>query len=212
MILSIQLQSSATFIFFISLLEFLFLIPVAIYTRKKKIGFMHYLKESLFKQEPAKNQFIFTIFSISIAIAMIFIGSWIIFLQSSLISLMLGESALQEAASNLNQFTIIQPTIFDIFIYAIACFFTIAFNEENFFRGFLDRKMPFSRRRNIVLSSFFFCIYHLLTTFDLYSILYMFLYYFIWGIVFSLVYLACKEQLLFPIITHGLFDLLLFLL
>ncbi|HME54637.1 MAG TPA: CPBP family intramembrane glutamic endopeptidase [Candidatus Lokiarchaeia archaeon] len=185
---------------------------MVIYTRKKKISFVQYLKESLIKQEPRKNQLIFMIISIILAFAMIFVGASIIFLQSRLISLFLGESALQEASSNLNQFIVVKPTILDIFIYGIACFVTIAPNEELFFRGFLVKKMPFSRSRNVLLSSIFFSVYHLLTTFDLYSILYMFLYYFIWGIVFSLIYLGCKEQLLFPIITHGLFDLLLFLL
>jgi membrane protease YdiL (CAAX protease family) len=212
MLIAIQVQSSAVLLFFISLLELLFLIPVVIYTKKKHLNFAQYLKESFIKKESRKNQIIFTTASISIAIVMIFVGSLIIFLQTTLINMSLGESALQEAISNLNEFTIIQPTAFDVIIYGIACFFTIAFNEECFFRGLLDRKMPFSRRVNVVLSSFFFSIYHLVTTFDLFSILYMFLYYFIWGLVLSLEYLACKEQLLFPIITHGLFNLLLFLL
>jgi len=211
MLIAIQLQFSAVLLLCFSFLEFLFLIPVVLYTRKKKIKFGQYLKVSLKKNENGKNQAFFTIMSILVAFAMIFVGFAIILVQNMIISL-ISESALEEATSNLNEITVVQPTIFDIFIYGIACFFTIAFNEEQFFRGLLDRKLPFSRRKNVLLSSIFFAVYHVVTTFDVYSILYMFLYYFTWGIVLSLIYRVCKDQLLFPMITHGLFDLLLFLL
>lgn len=212
MLLAIQVNGSALLFLLISLFEFLFVLPVVIYTRKKKLNFSEYLKSILYKSVPAKFFLLFIALSIAIAFMMIFIAPLIIFIQQQLIVLVFGISALQDAISNLNIFNIVSTSVFDVIIYAVTSFLTIALNEELFFRGFISTILQWSSKKKIFFSSILFGVYHLLTTFNIYSMLYMFFYYFLWGIVLALEFHACKNQLIFPVVTHGLFNFLLFLL
>ncbi|MHA1753741.1 MAG: lysostaphin resistance A-like protein [Candidatus Helarchaeota archaeon] len=153
---------------------------------------------------------IFILVSISIAISMIIIAPYIIYLSEILFLIVFGEELLQQAQENLNEFITIIQNPLDVFLIIIMCFFVIALSEELFFRGFLQDSIKSSKKWRTILSAIFFSLYHLITSFNLYSVIYMFGYYFIWGIILSLEFYFCRKQLIFPILTHGLFDLITF--
>ncbi len=212
MMFAIVVHGSSITILLISFLEFLFMIPYTIYLRKKRIPFLPFLKGMLYKPGRGKKGVLLTLGSVGISFGMLIIGSVLIRIQEIVIMTIFGEPAFQQAQGNLNQFVVDQPGIVDIILYGGISFFIIAFNEELFFRGFLHRVLGRSKRINTVLSAVLFAAYHLVTTMNAYSFVYMSPYYFVWGIVLSIEYYTSNEQLFFPIITHGLFNLLLFVL
>ncbi|MHA1696866.1 MAG: CPBP family intramembrane glutamic endopeptidase [Candidatus Helarchaeota archaeon] len=208
--MAIKIEDSVIMLFLFSLFEFLFFIPILIYTLIKKRNFSQYIKNLIYNNLKNKKTPIFILVSISIAISMIFIAPYIIYLSEILFLIVFGEELLQQSQENLNEFiTMIQNPV-DVFLIIIMCFFVIALSEELFFRGFLQDSIKSSKKWRIILSATFFSLYHLITSFNLFSIIYMFGYYFIWGIILSLEFYFCRKQLIFPILTHGLFDLITF--
>jgi membrane protease YdiL (CAAX protease family) len=212
MMLAIVVNGSSITIFFLSLLEFLFIIPSVIKSRRNKAPFLAFLKGAIYKHGQGKKGVLLVIASVGIAIGMLVIGPLLISVQEILISAAFGEPALQQARENLNQFVIVQPGLVDVMLYSVTSFLIIALNEELFFREFLQRVIGRSRGTNAMLSAAIFTVYHLVTTMNLFSIVYLGTYYFVWGLVLSFEYYASNEQLLFPIMTHGLFNLLLLIL
>lgn len=211
--MAIKIESAVIIIFLLSLLEILFLVPIILYVKYNKLNTRNYFKELLYPHNLKKrSSLIYTILSIDIALIMIFIAPYIIlFLKNSFI-FFFGSELFQQAQENLNEFTLIIQSPFEYILIFIMTFFIIGLNEEIFFRGFLLKAIEFSKKYKILLSSIFFSVFHLVTSFNIYSFLYMFAYYFIWGLILSIEFYACKKQLIFPILTHGLFDFLLYLI
>jgi membrane protease YdiL (CAAX protease family) len=211
--MAIKIESAVIIIFLFSLFEILFLVPIILYTKYNKLNTKKYFKELIYPQYlKKKNSLVYTLFSIDIALIMIFIAPYIIlFLKNSFI-FFFGSEIFQQAQENLNEFTLIIQNPYEYILIFIMTFFVIGLNEEIFFRGFLLKSVELSKKYRILLSSIFFSVYHLITSFNVYSFLYMFLYYFIWGLILSIEFYACKKQLIFPVITHGLFDFLLYLI
>ncbi|MHA1268494.1 MAG: CPBP family intramembrane glutamic endopeptidase [Candidatus Helarchaeota archaeon] len=208
----IKIESTVIIIFLISLIEFVFLIPIYIYLKHKKLNSKKYFKDIFIIKLKSRQNIIYCLLSYNIAIAMIFIAPYIIiFLRNSLIYFF-GTSALQQAQENLNEITFVIQNPLEIIIIVIMSFLIIGLNEELFFRWFLLKVMKLPRNWKIITSSFFFSLYHLITSFNIYSFIYMFLYYFIWGLILSIEFYICKKQVIFPILTHGLFDFILYLL
>ncbi|MHA1748497.1 MAG: CPBP family glutamic-type intramembrane protease [Promethearchaeota archaeon] len=79
-----------------------------------------------------------------------------------------------------------------------------------FFRGLLHEIKIFSRLRKAVFSSTIFSLYHVLITFNFFTYFYYFFYYFVFGMILELELKICDDQLLFSIITHGLFNFIVF--
>jgi membrane protease YdiL (CAAX protease family) len=212
MMLAIVVHGSSITIFLLSLLEFLFMIPSVIKSRRKKEPFLPFLKGTIYKPRQGKKDVLYAIASVGIAIGMLVIGPLLISMQEILIKVAFGEPALQQARENLNQFVIVQPGIVDVILYSVTSFLIISLNEELFFREFLQGVIGRSRGTNALLSAAIFAGYHLVTTMNVFSLVYLGTYYFVWGLVLSMEYYASNEQLLFPIMTHGLFNLLLLIL
>jgi membrane protease YdiL (CAAX protease family) len=212
MMLAIVVQGSSITIFFLSLLEFLFMIPSVIKSRRNKVPFTTFLKGAIYKPGQGKKDVLLAITSVCVALGMLVIGPLLINLQELVIKATFGELAIQQAQENLNQFVIVQPGLVEVMLYSVTSFLIIALNEELFFREFLQRVLGRSRGTNALLSAAVFTGYHLVTTMNVFSLIYLGTYYFVWGLVLSLEYYASDEQLLFPIMTHGLFNLLLLIL
>lgn len=211
--MAIKIESAVIIIFLLSLLEILFLVPIILYIKYNKLNTKKYFKELLYHHNlKKKSPLVYTFLSIDIALIMIFIAPYIIlFLKNSFI-FFFGFEIFQQAQENLNEFTLIIQSPYEYILIFIMTFFIIGLNEELFFRGFLVKSIEFSKKYKIILSAIFFSVYHLITSFNVYSFLYMFLYYFIWGLILTLEFYVCKKQLIFPILTHGLFDFLLYLI
>lgn len=209
--MALQIQGSVLKIFLFSLLEILFIIPIIIYIKYYKLETKNYIKDLIFINGlKNRNTFIYIFLSIDIALGMIFIAPYIIlFLKNSFI-FFFGSSAFEQAQENLNEFIFTIANPIDILLDVIMSFFIIALFEELFFRSFLLNAIKLSKKWKIILSSTFFSIYHLITSFNIYSFIYMFFYYFIWGILLCIEFYVCKKHLIFPIITHGLFDFISF--
>ncbi len=206
----IKVESSVLVIFLMSLFELLFLIPTLIYAKLRKKGLKKYLGKFFKINYKSKTNLVLGIFSISIALNMIIWAPLIItFLRNSFIFIF-GPELFQQAEQNLNEFIVIIQYPSDFILLFIMNFLVIALNEELFFRGFLIDALKTRKNMRILFSSIFFSIYHLITSFNIYSFIYMFLYYFIWGLILSLIVYVSKNKLIFPIITHGLFNFLLY--
>ncbi|NMC05854.1 MAG: CPBP family intramembrane metalloprotease [Candidatus Lokiarchaeota archaeon] len=166
----------------------------------------------LWKSGQGKKNAFLSLASVGISFGMLILGSMLIRLQEIVFSAVFGEAALQQARDNLNQFVIVQPSFMDVVIFGATSFLVIALNEELFFRAFLLRVAGPSRVGGSLISASLFAAYHLVTSMSVYSIVFMVPYYFSWGLVLSAEYLASGEQLVFPILTHGSFNLLLLML
>ncbi|MBD3230822.1 MAG: CPBP family intramembrane metalloprotease, partial [Candidatus Lokiarchaeota archaeon] len=200
--MAIQIHGSVIAIFLFSLLEILFMIPIFIYIKYYKLETKNYIKDLIFINGlKSRKTFIYIFLSIAIALGMIFIAPYIIlFLKNSFI-FFFGSSAFEQAEENLNEFIFTIGNPIDILLVFIMSFFLIALFEELFFRSFLLNSMKLSKNWKMILSSVFFSVYHLITSFNIYSFIYMFFYYFIWGILLCIEFYACKKHLIFPIIT-----------
>jgi len=209
--MQIKIESSTSTIFLFSLLEFIFLLIIFIYVKSKKLNFKKYIKTLLYTKLKKPITIIYILSSISIAIIMYFIAPFIIFLLHYSFIFFFGQELYEIAVSNQNEIIILIQTPFDIFLIFIMCFFIIAINEEYFFRGFLLKEIKLSKKWSSLLSAIIFSLYHLVTSFNIFTIILMFLYYFIWGLILNIQLFLCKNQLIFTILTHGLFNFLVYL-
>ncbi len=207
---SIQVQANATLFFLFGTLEFLFIIPVWLHARKKGTTLKKHLSEMLWKGEMRSTQAFMLAASIAIAFLMLLLAPTIIQALDTVIIFFFQEEGLQQARDGANYVTVSDfsgPG--DVILVVIVQFAFVAFNEELFFRGFLVDVIHLPPAARLLISSGCFALYHVVSSFNLFTIMHITVYYFTWGIVLVFQRWMGKGQLLFPIITHGLFNVLL---
>ena len=213
MLFGIQVSGSAITILLFSFLEFAFLLPIFLYCKDKQIAFHSYVKKQLYKPFSRRKTIENLIYAIIFCIAMLLFSSFIITGTAIAINIIFGEWATIVAVENANSINISEPGDLDIFLYATISFCIVAPCEELFFRSFLLHEPGLSLRSRVIVSTFSFYVYHVFASFNIFTFLLYLPYYTVWGFLLCIqqVYIA-KYRTLFPIITHGLFNFLLFLI
>jgi len=210
MILAIHIASTAGFIFLVSLFEICYLFPSIFVARHRKIDLRDYIKDVLFRGLHLKKILSFALIAALLAILLYFILPFFIFGLAGMIQTVFGANALKVAQQNLNSFTVVAPGPLDILYFGMTSV-TVGVCEEFFYRDFLFQVLKWSKKKTVLVSAALFSIYHLITTFNVYSILYLVAYYFVWGIILAAEKITLRGALFFPIITHALFDFMVFM-
>jgi membrane protease YdiL (CAAX protease family) len=210
MILAIQVASTSEFIFLLSLLELCYLVPSILVARRRSIPLREYVKTVVFRGMHVREICTRAILAISLAILLFFLVPYFITGLALFIKVALGATALQTAQQNLNSFTVVAPGPLDAMFFALTSV-VVGVCEEFFYRDFLFQVSKLSKRKNVLISAALFSIYHIITTFNVYSFLYLVAYYFVWGVILAIEKIKLRNALIFPIITHALFDFLTYL-
>nr|MDO8116564.1 CPBP family intramembrane metalloprotease [Candidatus Sigynarchaeota archaeon] len=184
-----------------------------LHARRKGTPFKEYLAGILWKEEKKSTQVAFFIASTGIAISMLVLAPVLIHALDMMVIFFFQEEGLQRAREGANYITI--TGIFgpvDVILVIVVNLAFVAFNEELFFRGFFLDVIRGPAWVPVVATSGCFALYHVLASFNPFTILHMFLYYLAWGLILALQRKMSKEQLIFPVITHGLFNILVMFL
>lgn len=210
MFLSIEVRGTSILIFLLSLLEFCFLVPLLLYTRKRNISFRDYLR-NLLRQSLNKRDFLlYPPIVVGICGVMFLVPT--VGFNTGLIHIFWGnpiQKAQEIAIDNTNEFSVIEPTPIDIPMFFMISLI-LAFNEEIFFRGFLLKVDHGSLGKRIQISSIFFALYHVIPSLNILTFVYFFPYYFTWGILLCLMQQIGHGYLVLPISLHFLFNFILF--
>ncbi|MBD3186989.1 CPBP family intramembrane metalloprotease [Candidatus Bathyarchaeota archaeon] len=210
MFLSIAVHGTSALIFLLSLLEFCFLVPILLYTRKRNISFKDYLRNLLRQSLNKRDYLLYPSIIVGICSVMFLVPT--VGFNTGLIHIFWGNPFLKAQAiaiDNANEFSVIEPTPIDIPMFFMISLI-LAFNEEIFFRGFLLKVDYGSLGKRINISSISFALYHVIPSFNIFTCVYFFPYYFTWGIILCLMQQMGHGYLVLPISLHFLFNFILF--
>lgn len=211
MLLGIRVVGGGLVVLLFSLLEFLFLIPLYVHARKRHVRFSFHVRSYFLRFATWRGKTLSVVASALVPLAMLVIGRYLLGAGAWLVGLF-GDGVLAGAVGSLNEIVVSSREPVDVVLYLVACFLVIAPCEELFFRGFMLDVLPWRPPVSILVAAVAFSTYHVVTTLNLFSFLLVTPYYLAWGLVLSALYRGTGGNLLFPVVAHGAYNFILFLI
>ena len=153
-------------------------------------------------------------FGICMGMALYLVGGYISLFYKLIIVILLGAEFLQSAEGGAISTQPLKPSIIQLIIIVLLQFFVVALSEEAFFRGFLIKKLQYKFRTglSVIISSILFALYHTPPFIvPISTIISFFGFYFTFGILLSLLFIGFNQSLIPVIMSHAIYNILVFL-
>jgi len=217
--MALNLGANPLILILLSLCEVFFvIIPALISSRISKKPFLEEIKNMGFSNNFRDFKYLLTniLIGLLIGVSLFLISGFLMnFILNFLIIPIFGVEFLQEGLNNAISTQPYYPTVTEFTIIIIIQIIIIGPCEEAFFRGFLITKLSLKIKivYSILLSSFFFALYHTppfivpITT-----IITFYFYYFIIGLVFAFTFIKFNRLLMPCFVAHSIFNILVLLI